>query len=89
MLKLILVPVPLTLQRIHCVVPAVAITQQKRALQMLRLLRRVSRAQLLRKSILRESALEGQILLKHHRKLMRDRLQSVQRGLVVQVIEQV
>ena len=89
MLRLILAPAPLMLQQIRFVVRAVAIMQQKRALHILRLLRRMSRVQLLHRSSLRVSVLEGQMLLRRHRKLMRHRRQFVQRGLVVQVIEQV
>ena len=76
------------LQQIRFVVPAAVITQQKRALQILRLLRRMSGVQLLHRSSLRVSVLEGQMLLRAHRGLMRLRLPFVQRGLVVQAIEQ-
>ena len=86
MLRSILVLVLLMLQQIRFVVPAAVITQQKRALQILRLLRKMSRVQLLHRSSLRVSALEGQMLLRHHRKPMRHRHQFVQKGLVVQVI---
>ena len=74
------------LQQIHCVAPVAVITQRKKVLQILRLLRRMSRVQLLHRSSHRVSALEGQMLLRHHRKLMRHRRQFVQKGLVVQVI---